>query len=50
MRFPKRTLVLMALAVLAFCWMYWRTHFGALQPATLQAQRVEIISIEGGDR
>ncbi len=26
MRFPKRTVVLMFLAVLAFVWMYWQTH------------------------
>jgi hypothetical protein len=26
MRFPKRTVVLMILALVAFLWMYWRTH------------------------
>lgn len=26
MRFPTRTLVLMVLTLLAFGWMYWRTH------------------------
>ena len=25
-RFPKRTLILMILALLAFLWMWWATH------------------------
>jgi hypothetical protein len=25
-RFPRRTLILMILALLAFVWMWWRTH------------------------
>ncbi len=25
-RFPTRTLVLMAMALLAFVWMWWQTH------------------------
>ena len=50
LRFPTRTLILMILAVLAFCWMYWRTHFGAPQRPVVSAHAVEFISIEGGDR
>ena len=33
MRFPKRTVVLMILAMLAFVWMYWQTHRAAPQSA-----------------
>ncbi len=29
MRFPKRTIVLMILAMLSFLWMYWQTHRAA---------------------
>ncbi len=50
MRFPKRTLVLMVLAVVAFAWMYWRTHFGAAQSTPVQAQGIEFLPLEGGDR
>ena len=52
MRFPKRTLILLVLALLAFCWMFWRTHFGAAQTAPLKAHSVEFISIvsPGGDQ
>ena len=50
MRFPKRTLVLMVLAVLAFGWMYWRTHAGAAQTAPLKAHPIELLILEGGDQ
>jgi hypothetical protein len=49
MRFPKRTIVLMILAMLSFVWMYWQTHRSAPQSATdeqaqpAKAQPVEII-------
>ena len=39
MRFPKRTVVLMILAMLAFVWMYWQTHRAAPQ----SAQPVELV-------
>jgi hypothetical protein len=45
MRFPKRTIVLMILAMLAFVWMYWQTHRAAVQSGQepLKAHPVEIV-------
>ena len=50
MRFPKRTLVLMILAMLAFAWMFWRTHDPAREPAALEVPPIQFIPVEGGDR
>lgn len=40
MRFPKRTIVLMILAMLSFVWMYWQTHRAA--PHSVQTHPVEL--------
>lgn len=43
MPFPKRTIVLMILAMLAFVWMYWQTHRAAPQSVPVKAQPVELV-------
>ena len=45
MRFPKRTVVLMILAIFAFGWMYWQTHRAAPQSAgePVRAHPVELL-------
>ncbi|MEW5739054.1 MAG: hypothetical protein AB1938_09010 [Myxococcota bacterium] len=54
-RFPRRTLVLMVLALLAFVWMWIQTHRPRPEmrapPPSLQATPVEIIPAHaGGDQ
>jgi hypothetical protein len=51
-RFPMRTLVLMALALLSFGWMWLQTH---RVPARLAPMRATLLEVEasppaGGDR
>ena len=50
MRFPTRTLVLMVLTLLAFGWMYWRTHLSGAKPAPVDGGPVpvELVAPAGG--
>jgi hypothetical protein len=42
-RFPKRTLILMLLAVLAFFWMWWATH---RYPTQRRAPGVRVVPVQ----
>jgi len=43
-RFPTRTLILMALALLSFAWFWWRMH----PKATPQAEPLQILVVVDG--
>ena len=44
-KFPARTIVLMALTLVAFGWFWWQTHSLAVKPAPTY-KVVKVISLE----